>query len=58
MTWDNRSEVYVDIFRESRMKDLKDSNAPLVFWCSCAELQSKIINAKFHENFHLNGQTP
>ena len=40
------------------MKDLRDYNEPLVLWCYFDDRRSKIINAKYHENYHLNSQTP
>ena len=58
MSWANHAKLYVDIFKNSTITDLKYFNTTLVLWFYCAECRSKIINDTFHDNYHLNGQTP
>ena len=48
--WANRAELYVDIFKKSISKDLRASNAKLLFWCYCDERRSKIINSIDRDN--------
>ena len=36
-TWANKAELYIGLLKESVSKDMKESNAPLVFWDYCVE---------------------
>ena len=35
--WANTAELYIGLLKESVSKDMKESNAPLVFWYYCVE---------------------
>ena len=35
--WTNKAELYIGILKESVSKDMKESNAPLLFWDYCVE---------------------
>ena len=56
--WDNRSELYVSLFKEAVRKDMLQENSPLVFWYYCAERRASITNIMAKDLFQLQGQTP
>ena len=56
--WANRAELYIGIFKESILKDLRESNSPLVFWDYCAERRAQIHNLTAKKLFQLQGQNP
>ena len=37
MQWENRSELYIGLFKEEILKDTREANSPLMFWDYCAE---------------------
>jgi hypothetical protein len=56
--WANRAERFVKIFKDGVLKDLKESNCPLVLWCYCLQRRSEINNATAADNLSLEGSNP
>lgn len=46
------------IFKDGVLKDLKESNCPLVLWCYCLQRCSEINNATAADNLSLEGTNP
>ena len=54
--WTNKAEFYIGLLKDSVSKDMKESNAPLVFWDYCVERRARINNLTEKTNmFHLHG---
>ena len=54
--WANKAELYIGLLKESVSKDMKESNAPLVFWDYCVERRARINNLTAKTNmFQLHG---
>ena len=56
--WANRAELYVGLIKEAVRKDLRESNAPLVFWDFAVELRARMFNVTAKNLFQLQGETP
>ena len=55
----NRAELYIGLLKEAIRKDLRESNAPLRFWCYCAERRASIFTLTAKRNlFQLQGTNP
>ena len=54
----NLSEIYVGLTKTSIQKDLRESDAPMVFWDLCAERRMRINNLTSRTLFQLQGQNP
>ena len=54
--WAKKAELYIGILKESVSKDMKESNAPLVFWNYCVERRAIIDNLTAKTNmFQMHG---
>ena len=42
--WANRAELYVGLLKKAINQDMRESNAPLVFWDYCGERRASIHN--------------
>jgi len=56
--WANRAERFVKIFKDVVVRDLKESNCPMVLWCYCLQRRSEINNATAADNLALEGTNP
>ena len=55
MQWDNRSELYIGLFKEEIRKDTREANSPLVFWNYYVEQRASITNMTAKNLFRLQG---
>ena len=56
--WSNRAELHVGKFKSKILSSLKRTDAPMKFWCYCAEYHSHLHNRIAHDYFLLQGHTP
>jgi hypothetical protein len=56
--WANKAELYIGLIKRAVLKDLKESDCPLVLWDYCIERRAMINNLTARDLFNLQGQTP
>jgi hypothetical protein len=56
--WANKAELYIGLPKGAVKKDMKDQDAPMVFWDYCIERRAKIHNLTAKANFKLHGSNP
>jgi len=56
--WANKAELYIGLIKKAVLKDLKESDCPLVLWDYCIERRAMINNLTARDLFNLEGQTP
>ena len=56
--WDNLSELYIGLTKESVRKDMQESDSLIVHWDYCAERRARISNLTARNFFQLEGQNP
>ena len=56
--WANRAELYIGMFKEAIVKDMRSSDSPLCLWDYCAERRAKIHNVVPKDLFQLQGLNP
>ena len=56
--WANRAELYIGLVKRRILRELKESNCPMVLWDYCAEWVAQVNNSTAKGLYALQGQTP
>jgi hypothetical protein len=56
--WANKAELYIGLMKEAVRKEMKDQDAPMVFWDYCIERRARIHNLTAKANIKLHGSNP
>ena len=56
--WANFSERIIGLLKEATRKDIRETDAPLIFWCYAIERRVAIMNLTSKSDFKLRGANP